>query len=552
MNNLELDHAWAEIVNRVKSYPEVSAPQVDALFARLHPQAISEGFLMLTADNDFIKKHIETNFLTYIRRALEEPSGVPFIVAIEVDEPAAPQTGAAPQPSVQPVSPAPATPPTGFVTQPSIPPTTVSPAPGTQGYSTPEAACQTWMTPFPEGMEVPQPASFAEGTTPGVAGNAAAGQANAGQPEGAAETTACAPEENPREEPVIGTMLFRNFVVGDSNAVAFNAAMQVAEHPGLPTSNPLFIYGKSGLGKTHLLRAIENYIEENMPYRQTVYVDANTLVDDYVEAGRAQAQDKSSYKSFKDRYESADVLLVDDVQHLQGKKLTLDAVFQMFNKLIDNGKQIILSADRSPSNIDIDERYTSRFNQGMTCDVQPPTLEIKVGIIKNYIDDLCQMDRESTFQLSREVQMYIAEISGSNIRELKGAINRVNQHMRTFQMDDITVPEVKNVLDSYFSSGPSRRILVPDVQREVESYYKVSHADLIGKKRSRNIAHARHVAIYLCREMIDLPFGDIGKQFGNRDHTTVMYAYKTVGQKLPRDRALFEEMELIRQSIREA
>ena len=162
------------------------------------------------------------------------------------------------------------------------------------------------------------------------------------------------------------------------------------------------------------------------------------------------------------------------------------------------------------------------------------------------------MDRESTFQLSREVQMYIAEISGSNIRELKGAINRVNQHMRTFQMDDITIPEVKNVLDSYFSSGPSRRILVPDVQREVESYYKVSHADLIGKKRSRNIAHARHVAIYLCREMIDLPFGDIGKQFGNRDHTTVMYAYKTVGQKLPRDRVLFEEMELIRQSIREA
>ena len=528
MNNLELEHTWADVTGRVKTYPGVSAPQVDALFARLHPQAASEGFLMLTADNDFIKKHIEANFLSHIARAMEERSGVPSTVLIEVDEPSTPPASAVPQAFEAPVSPAPA-----------------AAAQDHNRIAAEEIGQGQGATP--QNPIAPHEAAQMPAREP-VAAAGAVSESAIVRPDDTAEPA----EGRGIDDATTGSMSFENFVVGDSNAIAFDAAMKVAEHPGLPISNPLFIYGKSGLGKTHLLRAIEKYINENMTFRKTVYVDTNSLVDDYVEAGRVQAQDRTSYRAFKDRYESADVLLVDDVQHLQGKKLTLDAVFQMFNKLIDSGKQIILSADRSPSNIDIDERYTSRFNQGMTCDIQPPTVETKLGIIKNHIEDLSAMEPGGGFQLSREAQTCIAEMSGSNIRELKSAVGRIYQQMRTFQMEEISVAEVKSVLEGYFSSGPSRRILVPDVQREVESHYKVSHADLIGKKRSRNIAHARHVAIYLCREMIDLPFGDIGKQFGNRDHTTVMYAYKTIGGKLPKDRALQEEIELLRQSIRDA
>ena len=144
------------------------------------------------------------------------------------------------------------------------------------------------------------------------------------------------------------------------------------------------------------------------------------FINEFIELVRA-----GRGSEFRAKYRNADLLLVDDVQHLQGKKLTLDAVFQMFNKLIDSGKQIILSADRSPSNIDIDERYTSRFNQGMTCDIQPPTVETKLGIIKNHIDDLCAMEPGGGFQLSREAQTCIAEMSGSNIRELKSAVGRI-------------------------------------------------------------------------------------------------------------------------------
>ena len=152
-------------------------------------------------------------------------------------------------------------------------------------------------------------------------------------------------------------------------------AVSVAETPGKPHLNPLFIYGRSGLGKTHLLRAIQNYINSNMPNLQVVYKDSNELLEDYMDASAAHDTEKSSYKNFKMYYEEADVLLVDDVQQLQGKKQTLDIMFQIFNKLTSQGKQVVLSADRAPKNIDIDERYKTRFNSGGTFDIQPPEIE---------------------------------------------------------------------------------------------------------------------------------------------------------------------------------
>ena len=335
--------------------------------------------------------------------------------------------------------------------------------------------------------------------------------------------------------------------VGDSDG---DMAVAVAEMPGKAHLNPLFIYGKSGLGKTHLLRAIQNYVHETMPNLSTIYVDSAELLSDYMEASAAHDKEKSSYKNFKTRYEEADVLLIDDVQYLQGKKQTLDIVFQIFNKLTGQGRQVVLSADRAPKNIDIDERYKSRFNSGGTFYIQPPEIETKLGIVKSFVDEYRATEGKASFSIPDDIQMYIAESSSSNIRELKSAVTKVIYQMTFFNQPDLSLDDVRSLLENHFSGGPSKRLTIADIQKEVETFYKVSHADLVGKKRTRNIIYARQIAIYLSRQMLDLPFNDIGKKF-NRDHSTVMYSVTNVEEKMKESRELREELETLKQLIRE-
>lgn len=346
------------------------------------------------------------------------------------------------------------------------------------------------------------------------------------------------------------TLTFENFVIGDSNRMAYSMAVAVAEMPGKVHLNPLFIYGKSGLGKTHLLRAIQNYIHEALPHLKTIYVDSAELLSDYMEASAAHDKEKSSYKNFKNRYEEADVLLIDDVQYLQGKKQTLDIVFQIFNKLTSQGKQVILSADRAPKNIDIDERYKSRFNSGGTFDIQPPEIETKLGIIKSFIDEYQDNEENEEIYIPEEIQVFIAENSSSNIRELKSAITKVIYQITYFNKSTITLEEVQALLENHFSGGASKRLTIAEIQKEVESFYKVSHADLVGKKRTKNIIHARQIGIYLCRQLLDLPFNDIGKKF-NRDHSTVMYSVNNVEEKMKENREVKEEVDTIKQLIKD-
>jgi chromosomal replication initiator protein len=333
--------------------------------------------------------------------------------------------------------------------------------------------------------------------------------------------------------------------------MAYSMAVSVAEIPGKVHQNPFFIYGKSGLGKTHLLRAIQNYLYETLPELKTVYVEAAELLNDYTEAIVAHDKEKSSYKKFKTRYEEADVLLIDDVQSLQGKKQTLEIVFQIFNKLITLGKQVVLSADRAPKNIDIDERYITRFNSGVTLDIQPPEIETKLGIVKSFIKEYKESEGNSSFEIPEEVKIYIAESSSSNIRELKSAVTKVISQMIFFNQPYISLEEVSRLLDNHFSGGASKRLAVSDIQTEVENYYKISHADLVGKKRTRNIIYARQIGIYLCRQMLDIPYNDIGKKF-NRDHSTVMYSVANVEEKLKESRGLREELENLRRLIRDS
>ena len=492
MSSQNLETAWEAIKEKVINSPGTIAPQAKAFFDRLQIQAMSDGFLMVTADNDFIRGWIERHMVESIQQACQDLYGMPFMVMVEVDP--------------------------------------------TQ-----------------------RPAEQAAGP---AAENANAEHSTA--PQGSATETAPAPAE-PKPEPKaaapthtrkdtrsnsIKTLTFENFVIGESNKLAYSMAVNVADEPGTLALNPLFIYGKSGLGKTHLLRDIQNQICETYPEMDVVYVDSAEFVDEITEGAIEHDRNKSSFRNFKTRYESADVLLIDDVQFFQGKKQTLDMVFQIFNKLKDEGKQIVLAADRAPKNIDVDERYQSRFSSGGICDIQPPDIETKLGIIRSFANECKRVSGRTDLVIPREVEAYIAEISSSNVRELKSAVTKVVTHMTYSGTTEITKEQVGRLLENHFSSRSAVQLTVENIQRQVEDLYQIRHADLVGKNRQRHIAHARHVAIYLSRQLIDVPFADIGKRF-NRDHSTVMNSYRVIEGKLGENHDLNEELETLRKLILE-
>ena len=533
MDSSELNHNWNNVCEQVKTYNNVDASQVNAFFSRLVPQAMSEGFLMLTADNDFIKSWVEQHYLEIIKQALNDLFHVPFNVILAVD-------AASAAPAVAPASPQAATreplstPAASAITPPSE---TVAPA---REYS--PAIISSFPSVDQPQVAQPQPEQERRAAFDDHFESPSVGHSSEEQPP--APATPHKRAEGP------ASLTFENFVIGDSNRMAYSMAVDVAETPGKMHLNPLFIYGKSGLGKTHLLRAIQNYINETRPQLKVTYVDSAELLSDYMEASVAHDKEKSSYRNFKQRYEESDVLLIDDVQYFQGKKQTLDIVFQIFNKMTDQGKQVVLSADRAPKNIDIDERYITRFNSGGTFDIQPPEIETKLGIVKSFIEEYRESEGDPSFSISSDIQMYIAENSSSNIRELKSAVTKIIYQMAFTHNTDLTLDDVRGVLESHFSGGPSKRLAVADIQREVENYYKISHSDMVGKKRPRHITYARKIAMYLCRQMLDLPFNDIGKKF-NRDHTTVLYSVSDVEKQLKESRDMNEEIEALKMIIRD-
>ena len=542
MNSEEIQQIWAEVCSRVKGYEGIVPSQIDAFFSMLHPQAASDGFIMLTANTDFIKTWIERNYIDYIKRALEELRGVPFTVIIEVDPtqtatPAAPAAPAAPTAApAPPTAPAPQSAPARAVAVPPTPSAEAAPTPAPVS----QASRQSDATSAPA---APMPAAAANAPEQPEA------TSEQTQEQPATEEHAEAPESD--NSTPLSTLTFENFVIGDSNRLAYSMATAVAEAPGKPHLNPVVIYGKSGLGKTHLLRAIQNYINRNMPQLQVVYKDSAELLDDYTEASAAHDTEKSSYKNFKTSYEDADVLLVDDVQYLQGKKQTLDIMFQIFNKLTSQGRQVVLSADRAPKNIDIDERYKTRFNSGGTFDIQPPEIETKLGIVKSCIREYQEQEGSMAFTMPADIQTYIAESSSSNIRELKSAVTKVIFQMTYGNQPNMTLADVRALLENHFSGGPSKRLNAEDIQKAVEGFYKVSHTEIVGKRRSRSITNARQIAMYLCRQLLDMPYESIGKKF-NRDHSTALYSVTMIETKLKENRLLREEIETLQQIIREA
>ncbi len=518
MESERIANEWSLVCNQIKTYSGIDAAQINAFFSRLQPQAMSDGFLMLTADNDFIKTWIERHYLSYIRQALKDIYSIDYNVIIEVD------TNQQQPPTNQNIEQA-----TVPVQQPAQTVSAqVQAIEGSNMQSAPLNAAPNELARHPSNVQ----------------------QNNDSQN---VLTAKSFEQEQGSQSLPFSTLTFENYVTGDSNRMAYSMAVAVAEAPGAsPALNPLFIYGKSGLGKTHLLRAIQNYITKNMPHLKTVYVDTQEMLNDYTDAAATHDREKQSYRNFKNHYESADVLLIDDVQHLQGKTQTLNMVFQIFNNLTNQGKQVILSADRAPRNIDIDERYSSRFNSGGTFDIQPPEFEVKLGIVRNFIEEYRQKSNGQDINVPPEIQQYIAENSSSNIRELKSAVTKVIYQINAFDGSEMTLQKAKDLLKDHFTGGSMKKLTVADIQKQVEAYYKVSHADLIGKKRSRNIVYARQIAIYLSRHMLDLPFSYIGKSFGGKDHTTIMYSVNNIEEKIKENLEIAEELEIIRRMIQEA
>lgn len=340
---------------------------------------------------------------------------------------------------------------------------------------------------------------------------------------------------------------FDSFVVGDSNKLAFGAARAVAENPGF-NYNPLFIYGKSGLGKTHLLLAIRDYVGRNHPSLKVTYAQTIDFVNDFTSSLHTR-----DWSDFSKKYRSSDMLLLDDIQILEGKKETTNEIFNIFNRLKDQNKHVVLSADRAPRDIDLDERYVSRFASGITTDIQPPDFETKLVIFKNYIDYSCKKFHKEDIYIPENVITRIIELSSSNIRELEGAATSLIAYMtleRQNKYQALALEEAERVVEKVFLRNETKRIDISTIQYEVEKFYNISHADIIGSQRSQNITYPRQIAMYLSRGLTGESYPDIGKAFGGKDHTTVMYAVNNIEKKRQADRVVFHEIERLTELLK--
>jgi chromosomal replication initiator protein len=331
---------------------------------------------------------------------------------------------------------------------------------------------------------------------------------------------------------------FDLFVVGESNSFARNAALAVAEQPGMKY-NPLFIWGGPGLGKTHLLQAIGHYVTENFPHKKVIFVTSEQFTDDFVNSLRAKRVD-----GFKQKYRSADVLLIDDIQFLESKEGIQEQFFNTFNELQRRGKAICLASDRPPKDIDMEERYQSRFAMGLNADIQPPNFETRLAILRQFAES-------QGITVQQDVLTYVAEIASPNIREMEGAMIRIGAYMDLSNRPVADLPMVRDVVKDIFPERSTRPISVATIQREAERFFGVTHSDLIGSKRSQAIVYPRQVAMYLSRELTDLSLPKIGAEFGGRDHTTVMHAQAKIQKLMGAQREVYNQIQQLTNIIKQ-
>ncbi len=329
---------------------------------------------------------------------------------------------------------------------------------------------------------------------------------------------------------------FDNYVVGNSNKLAHATALAVAESPGT-TYNPLFIYGTSGLGKTHLMHAIGNYIEENTN-KKVLYVSSEQFITDF-----SKIKTNSDY--FKNKYRTLDVLIIDDIQFLSTTPKTQEEFFHTFNILYNDNKQIIISSDRSPNDLkQLEDRLKTRFCWGLTVDIYPPEFELRKNILKKKIQASNLLP-----EITDEVLDYIAANMTGDVRSLEGAINRLMAESLMNGYDKIDLPIAVEALKSFINKGTSEKTNIQRVQKAVADYFQISVDDLKSKKRSASIAFPRQIAMYLSRSILNESFERIGLEFGGKDHSTVMHSCDKIKAEAESNQEIKNSIERIKENI---
>ena len=519
-----------------------------------------DGTLVLVVGSAFAKDIVE-QARAPISAAINQVWGRPMPMEVTVDTSSeasrAPMPPVAPEPvNLATVAPAPASSPSPSVPPQPSGPSTVSAVSDMSAASTAPtvpAYGEQLAKPSPYSASAPSPmphsqvsASSAPSTMPGslparsrLPGTYSPGGASPQNPTGLLTPTAAhdVSQLNPR-------YTFDTYVTGSSNRFAHATALAVAEAPAR-AYNPLFIYGGSGLGKTHLLHAIGHYAQTLNPGIRVKYVNSEVFVSDFIACVRDGNQDDGRMEGFKRRYREVDILLVDDIQFLQGKESTLEEFFHTFNSLHSSGKQVVLTSDQPPKALGgLDERLRSRFEWGLLADVQPPDLETRIAI-------LSRKGTAEGLDLPFDVLEYIASRITTNIRELEGALIRVTA-FASLNKQPVDQALAEMVLKDIISDPEGQEITTSLIMAQTADYFGITIDDLCSANRSRTMVSARHIAMYLCRELTDLSLPKIGREFGGRDHTTVMSADKKIRTLMAERRSTFNQVTELTSRIKQA
>ena len=351
------------------------------------------------------------------------------------------------------------------------------------------------------------------------------------------ETHAAAPDDTTTLNP---KYTFEAFVTGRSNQFPYAMAKAVADAPGLPSHNPLFIYGGVGLGKTHLMHAIGNFILQDSPSKKVLYVTSEDFLNEVIESIRNNSS--GSMSRFRDKYRTVDILLIDDIQFIIGKESTQEEFFHTFNALHSAGKQIVLTSDRPPKEMEtLDTRIRSRFEWGLMADVGSPDYETRMAILRRR----CEMDR---FSLPDEILDYIASNIKSNIRELEGALNKLIAYSN-LEKTTITMEIASRELQNIISPDTPREITPQLIIEMVSEHYQISVDQMISKNRSSAVAKPRQIAMYLCKDMTSSPLEAIGSLLGGRDHSTIIHGANKIADEYNSDEELHKQIDAIRKKL---
>ena len=503
MANSDLAEVWARSLDGLADLQ--IQPHQRAWLKLTRPLGLVENTALIATPNEFVKEQLETRLRALVTQALSQQLGRDIQLAVTVDPaPQAAMPGSGPGQDLAQGTPEPAPRLQGV---------------GLQGLAGPQVA---------EADHGPRPA--APHAHPAHDGGIPGGGEHGRQDQGRTG----APGAIPPAPRLGGTRLnskytFETFVIGSSNRFAHAAAVAVAEAPA-KAYNPLFIYGDSGLGKTHLLHAIGHYAQTLYSGLKVRYVSSEEFTNDFINMIRDGKQD-----GFRRRYRDVDVLLVDDIQFLENKEGTQEEFFHTFNTLHNASKQIVISSDRAPKRlVTLEDRLRSRFEWGLLTDVQPPELETRIAILR-------RKAIQEGLNAPPEVLEYIASRISTNIRELEGALIRVTAFASlNRQSVDLQLAEI--VLKDLIPEAQGPQITAATIMGQTASYFGLSIDDLCGTSRSRVLVTARHIAMYLCRELTDLSLPKIGQQFGGRDHTTVINADRKIRSLMAERRSIYTQV----------